>query len=661
MAMTLSRLVLKSMRKNIKHYYLYFFALIFSVTLCFSFTTLHNNSTVKKALEESGTATAGFEAATFVLYFIVTFFVLYANQLFMKRRSKEIGLYQLIGMTKGLIVRLIALENIILFVGAVITGMAAGYLSSRLFAMVLMRLLGLEVVVDLAFSREAFNQSLIIFAILLAVILLQIVWMIQRVSLLSLFNASKAADERVKRFSVFHMLMGIVGLLLIIYGYYESTSLFSVEDKEVMKNLYLNMLIILFSTILGTFLFFRYSVALILNSLRIGKKGHLKIADVLAVTPIMHRMKTNAKSLTLITVLTGLAVGISTLSYITYYSAETKAHQSSPYDYILLNEEGGAFLNQLQQEGIEYEQTHYQISNVSLNLKDLMSESLKDSPLFGQEVNSAVIPLSDFQQVQPDMELREGEALLTSYVSLLSEIMPLESKKDIIVKAGEVEIPLFITEIREDFLLSHNVTMGTPLIVVSDELFKQIIKVESKEVSWHSQLGINLVHQEDIARAEEIYQVEQSNVISEMNNPYESPLPRSFEGERKTNVAIFGTTIFITAFLGLAFLLTSGSILYFKQMAEAEEERESYTILRKIGFSTSDLIRGIYAKQAFNFGVPLMIGLLHSYFAVKSGWFLFGTELVKPLIIIASLYIAMYTIFAVLSTRYYKKVIKGSL
>ena len=120
-------------------------------------------------------------------------------------------------------------------------------------------------------------------------------------------------------------------------------------------------------------------------------------------------------------------------------------------------------------------------------------------------------------------------------------------------------------------------------------------------------------------------------------------------------------TIFVTAFLGLAFLLTTGSILYFKQMAEAEDEKESYKTLRKIGFSTSDIMRGLYVKQLFSFGVPLLIGLLHSYFAVKSGWFLFGTEFEIPVIITMSLYILMYAIFAILSVQYYKKVVKSAL
>lgn len=656
MDMTLSRLVFRSMRKNVKHYYLYFFALIFSVTLCFSFTTLQNNPTVFEAIKKSGTATSGFKAATFVLYFIITFFVLYANHLFMKRRSKEIGLYQLIGMTKGLIVRIIALENIILFVLAVSTGMGFGYLSSRLFALILMKILEINTLVKLAFSTEAFIQSVIIFAILLVVILLQMAWMIYRVTLLSLFNGSKKADERIKRFSPFQMLMGLFGLFLVAYGYYESTCLFDLE-KSRFNNLFLHMIVILGSTIIGTFLFFRYSVALIMNTLRARKKGHLKITDVLAVTPIMHRMKGNAKSLTLITVLTGLAVGITSLSYIAFYSAESSAREYSPYDYILINDKGYEFLDQLKQEGIGFKKDTYQISEVTINLRDLLSKNVKASLIYKDEAFMSVIPLSDFQQIKPNLKIIEGEAFITSYPNMLSEMLPLKEESNVIVKSGQMKIPLFITDIREDFMLSGKITMKGPVLVVTDSKFKELSN--HQKTTFQSQIGINLVNSKDVERAEEIYKsLEGKRKMVIDNQEY---LPLSFEEERKFNISTYGITIFVTAFLGLAFLLTTGSILYFKQMAEAEEEKDAYTILRKIGFSTSDLMRGIYVKQAFNFGVPLIIGLLHSYFAVKSGWWLFGTELVVPLVATMILYVAMYTVFAILSTIYYKKVIRGSL
>ncbi|GEN53212.1 hypothetical protein HFA01_14740 [Halobacillus faecis] len=119
--------------------------------------------------------------------------------------------------------------------------------------------------------------------------------------------------------------------------------------------------------------------------------------------------------------------------------------------------------------------------------------------------------------------------------------------------------------------------------------------------------------------------------------------------------------MFIVGFLGLNFLITSGCVLYFKQMDEGEDEKGSYTILRKLGFTRGDLLRGIQGKQLLNFGIPLLIGLLHSYFAVKSGWFFFGTELWTPMLIVMGLYAAFYSIFGLLSVLYYKKIMKEAL
>lgn len=122
-----------------------------------------------------------------------------------------------------------------------------------------------------------------------------------------------------------------------------------------------------------------------------------------------------------------------------------------------------------------------------------------------------------------------------------------------------------------------------------------------------------------------------------------------------------GLIMFIVAFLGLTFLITSGCILYFKQMGEGEEERPNYTILRKIGFTQGNLLRGVQIKQLFSFGIPLAVGLSHSYFAVKSGWFLFGTELWTPMVLVMLLYTGLYSIFGLLSVMFYKRVIKEAL
>ena len=186
--------------------------------------------------------------------------------------------------------------------------------------MILLRILEKDVLVKLIFSVEALQMTIFVFLVLLIVVLIQTAISIRRISLLALFTANATADVKVKRFSGFQMFLGFIGLVLIGYGYYLSTTLFELDSDNVNMLLY-KMIAILGSTIGGTYFVFRFSVAFVLNLIRKRKRGHLSILDVLSLSPIMHRMKSNAMSLTTITVISATALGILCLSYISYYSA----------------------------------------------------------------------------------------------------------------------------------------------------------------------------------------------------------------------------------------------------------------------------------------------------------------------------------------------------
>jgi len=150
----------------------------------------------------------------------------------------------------------------------------------------------------------------------------------------------------------------------------------------------------------------------------------------------------------------------------------------------------------------------------------------------------------------------------------------------------------------------------------------------------------------------EIYEM----MDDEDNPPFSSKL-QSYEDM----VKMTGMLTFIIGFLGFAFLLTSGCILYFKQIDECENEKGSYKVLRKLGFREGEILRGLAFKMGITFGIPLIIGLLHTYFAVKSGWFIFGIEMLTPMLIVMGVYTLLYSIFAVISLGYYKKVVRASI
>ena len=230
----------------------------------------------------------------------------------------------------------------------------------------------------------------------------------------------------------------------------------------------------------------------------------------------------------------------------------------------------------------------------------------------------------------------------------------LEGPGQIGLKGKNESLQLKFLGLNKNYLISSYFTMGVPLGIVDKTTFEMLKKDINPEIQRESSIyiGIEIKENNQLQQANELFQ----KLALDEHDGNESQL--DLVNFQKENM---GLMMFIVGFLGLTFLVTSGCILYFKQMDESEDEKSNYTILRKLGFTQGDLLKGIQIKELFNFGIPLIIGLLHSYFAVKSGWFFFGTELWAPMLIVMVLYTALYSIFAILSVLYYKKVINEAL
>ena len=224
---------------------------------------------------------------------IVAIFLLYANTIFIKRRDKEIGLFQLIGLTKGKIFRILSAENLILYFGSMVIGIFAGFAASRLILMILFKVTGVDTKAALSFSTEAMIQTVIVFAVIYVLIMIMNYTFIKRQSILSLFRAVSTTENQIKKMSFAEMLFGLLGIGLILLGYYVSTKLFS-GDFTTMNELFMAMILILGSVIIGTYLFYKGSVSFLFNAIRKSKGGYLSLNDVLSLSSIMFRMKSNA-------------------------------------------------------------------------------------------------------------------------------------------------------------------------------------------------------------------------------------------------------------------------------------------------------------------------------------------------------------------------------
>jgi bacitracin transport system permease protein len=649
--MSINRLILQNLKKNLKNYYLYIFALVFTVGLYFAFVTLQYDPALD-VMDGSVKGAAAMRTASVLLLGIVTIFILYANTIFIKRRSTEIGLYQLIGMTKGRIHRILSLENLMLYSGSLLLGIFLGFAVSKLIMMILYKITGIEIEAVLRLSTEALVQTVVVFGVIYGFIMLMNYVFIKRQTILSLFRVLSSTEETVKKVSLFEMFVGIVGIALILFGYYVSTLLFGGDFTQMME-LVIAMLAILGSVIIGTYLFYKGSVRFIFYVMRKRKGGYLNINEVLSLSSIMFRMKSNAMLLTIITTVSALAIGLLSLSYISYYSAERMARNNVAGDYALTHrEDADRFTAALEQQQIGYAKREVEVIRVDVNVEQITN--LNGGDMLDVDTSTMSLPVVSDANVD-DVDATAEQVYFTGYDDLLRKFMPLKDSGTVELLGQNEVISQQYMGLRKDYVISYNFSNGgLPIAIVDESVFARLKQDLDPEVQRESTLfiGIDLANEAQLEEANDLFLA----LEKDYQGDYLSRLVMS-----NTQKANMGLIMFIVGFLGLSFLITSGCILYFKQMGESEEEKPSYTILRKLGFTQGDLLRGIRAKQLFNFGIPLVVGLAHSYFAVQSGWFLFGTEVWTPMIMVMMLYTALYSVFGLLSVRYYKKVIKEAL
>src|SRR6185312_2250397 len=150
-------------------------------------------------------------------------------------------------------------------------------------------------------------------------------------TLLGLFNADKKGEHPKKPKTFVSAVLAILGIGLIIFGYWLSGNMLN-------EMLFFNMLAVLASTILGTYLVFRVTISWLFYQIRKRKQGHLGLNNSLSLAPLMHRMKGNANSLTIITVLSAMTLTMLAGAYSLYFSTEKEVRFYTPYDFMFDDE-----------------------------------------------------------------------------------------------------------------------------------------------------------------------------------------------------------------------------------------------------------------------------------------------------------------------------------
>ncbi|PEM26322.1 ABC transporter permease [Bacillus wiedmannii] len=623
--MTLFSLAKKNIKGNLNNYLLYIFSMVISVVIGYTFNSLLYTPEIKNAVNNmEGTMSQ----TSFVLIGFIAVFIGYSNAFFTKKRKKEVGLYSLLGVRKKTIARMLFFENVIIGAITLICGLVLGIILSRLFIMLLLKLVGAPVDVNFSIPMEAIMNTTITFTAITIFTSLQSYLLIYRFKLIELFQAEKKG-EKVPKASI---VSAVVSLILLVSSYW-----FMFNGATM-----LSMPLIA----IGTYLLFRSLTVYLLKRAQKNKPNYYKGINIIGTSHLLYRIKGNAVMLTIIALLISVALPYLQASFSEYSITEKDAHKTSPFSYIHLSKD---------------ETSDNQIKQVIAKDKDHPITAQLDIPVIQVKGNTSapfqnknnlsvnLISESGFHKMNKILKLGDIPNLSGEHAIAFQQYVN-QPATDFIDQKVNIQLPgeNYTFKLNKLEKKAIRLTSGSELlyIVIDNARFDSV----AKQISPITYKAYKVADEKTTKETSEI-------VMTLAGNDTHM---RTFYKEYKKIKALTGMKIFVVSSLALVLLVATGSIIYFKQLTEAHSDKNRYEILRKIGVNKKEVRTTIAKQTLFIFLLPLIIGILNAAMLTMSVSLQYSMDIQQDIISFIyamTTYGVIYLVYYVLTINSYNRIV----
>lgn len=607
----------------------------------------------------------------FVLSVFSVFIICYANSFIIKRRRRELGLYNILGMEKRHIAILMMFETLLLGVGCIAAGLAGGMLFSKLTLLVLAQLLRFGVPMGFTISLPGIVMTSIQFGAIFLICLVVNVYQVLRSSPIELLHAVSKGEREPKG----RILLTLFGIATLGGGYALALSV-----KDPVSALVLFFVAVLL-VIFGTFSLFTAGSIVILKLLRKNKRLYYRVGPFTAISGLIYRMKQNAvgmanicilSTMVLVTISTtvSLYAGLSDIIRVQYpYEVKASLYLSDYDTGKLASEE---MIHNVYNETVDAVQEMVQPTSIKdythLEFTVLMKENGKytvqqaNSSIDGSLVGLGLITVDDYNRLTGrSVTLEDGEVLSCNNMEFTLDSVEVDNFQFKVVE-NLTDFPLS----NWDALISMN---NSQYLVVSDQsvidaMFEHQNEIYGKRASrMMYTVGIEMDEDADTRLA--VYE----QVVTRLD---ELMRENSFFGyridSRQLNLdemySMYGSFLFLGIFLGLVFTMAAVLIIYYKQVSEGYDDRERFVIMQKVGMDNRTVKKSIGTQVLMVFFLPLLVAGVHvavafpmvsrmlQLFALKNTG-LFALCVVVTYLIFAAVYVIVY----LLTARTYYKIV----
>ncbi|MCI5593839.1 MAG: ABC transporter permease [Clostridiales bacterium] len=608
------RLAAGNLKKNRQLYGPYLIACIVTVMMMCIMILLEGDrglNTIEGG--QSVAATLMFGCIVIAIFSLII--LVYINSLLIKQRKKEFALYNVLGMEKRHISKVLFWESAYTAVISIGAGLIFGAVFSKLMQLILMKIIGGEISfsIDVSFSVLVFTAA--IFAVFFLLVLLMNIRTIRIAQPVELLRGGSEGEREPKS----KWVLAVLGVVFLAAGY-----VMSIMTKDVVSAITLFFIAVI-CVIIGTYLMFIAFSIVLLKGLKKNKRYYYQTKHFATVSGMIYRMKRNAAGLASICILSTMVIVTVSTTVCLYAGIGDIIKQAYPYDvnvkYYPYSQQTSDTLSAdardiAQQQGVEIKEL-YAFSKLSFmaNRKgDTLSidKDTADGRITNDGfVDVTVITPADYKRITgEDAGLKKGEALIYSENGGFGDKVEILGEE---YKASEIkEFP--------EATLSSSAASRCGIVADSSEAVEAISRRYEKLMDCESYINggmyINLdgTDDEKIAFTGELNDRIQDNTGEKLNYEFMSAESRQLI-EKDGSYSFYGAFFFLGMFLGLVFIFATVMIIYYKQVSEGYDDRKRFDIMQKVGMTEAEVKQTIRSQVLIVFFLPLAAAAMHVAFA----------------------------------------------
>lgn len=657
-----NKLAISNLIKNRKLYYPFALSVILAVTISYLFYSLAFNP---KIVDLRGASAIQFtlQLGLVVVTFTSAIIVLYANSFVMKNRSKELGVYGMLGLEKRHLIGMTFKELLIFGLVTVTAGIGIGAIFDNLIFALLLKLAKMKVELAATFQWSVVLTVLLVFGVIFSVLVFLNAIRIIRMDALQL-SREKAKGEKKGRFLV---LQTLVGLIALGSGYYMAQSV-----TDVMKAI-ATFFIAVILVIIATYLLFNAGITVFLQLLKKNKRYYYKPNNLISVSNLIFRMKKNAVGLATIAILSTMVLVTMSAATSIYNGSENMKKLMYPHDFDVKGQN-------VEVEDLDKLLTQYASEkNLTISNKDVLNyasfglSSQDETKLtIFEKGQTNVMPKTIFLVFdQKDYEKMTGQKLhLTdNEVGLWARNDQLKDQKAFSLNNQDYTIK---EEIQQDFIINH--VSNQYVLLISDYNYLVVSNLQSflekyQDSAVYTQLygGMDVTaSQEEQLKLADDFDAYVDNFSHNLKSEDGMVYGGSTASDGITQMnALFGGVLFIGIFLSIIFMLGTVLVIYYKQISEGYEDRERFVILQKVGLDQKQIKQTINKQVLTVFFLPVIFAFLHLAFAyhmlsliLKVVGVVDTAMMLSVTLSICSVFALIYVLIFMITSRSYRRIVQ---